>query len=252
VIAAYSGVSQTGTILWSWHIWVTSYNPNTGTTYSYTPTTGVTNVFMDRNLGALTTNYVNDANILHYQWGRKDPFPAATVVTASGTSTSVDVTTVTIQSMLWSSQNPLKYISNNTSPYGWCSTSSDYYWMGTGGTTTTPGVKTIYDPCPAGWRVPAWRSGVSPWNGLSTAGATWGSGTSTGNTWGSVGFWPSAGSRSYSDGSLYDVGSSGFYWSASSTSSEGYCLNFYSGFVSLVSANCAQVDGFSVRCVQEW
>ena len=250
VIAAYSGAGQTGTILWSWHIWVTSYNPNTGTTYSYTPTTGVTNVFMDRNLGALTTTYIVDANILHYQWGRKDPFPAASVVNASGTSTSVDVATTTTQTMLFSSQNPFKFISNVTSPNDWCSTPSNYYWMGTGGTTTTPGVKTIFDPCPVGWRVPAWRSGVSPWNELSTTGATWGSGTATGYTWLSVWFWPAAGFRSCSSGALSYVGSYSDYWSASPNRSLGYRLYFLSGDVYPASSS-PRAYGFSVRCVQE-
>lgn len=246
VIAAYAADGTT--ILWSWHIWVTSYNP-TGITFSFTPITGVTNVFMDRNLGALTATYVNDANILHYQWGRKDPFPAASVVNASGTSTSVDVATTAAQTMLFSSQNPFKFISNATSPYDWCSTSSDYYWMGTGGTTTTPGVKTIFDPCPVGWRVPAWRSGVSPWNGLSTTGATWGSGTATGYTWLSIGFWPAAGYRNSGSGALYPVGSYGDYWSAS-PSIAGASLKFHSGSVSPANSH-SRANGFSVRCVQE-
>lgn len=250
VIAAYSGAGQTGTILWSWHIWVTSYNPNTGTTYSYTPTTGVTNVFMDRNLGALTTTNIADANILHYQWGRKDPFPAASVVNASGTSTSVDVATTTTQTMLFSSQNPFKFIRNATSPNDWCSKSSSYYWMGTGGTTTTPGVKTIFDPCPVGWRVPAWRSGVSPWNGLSTTGATWGSGTASGYTWLSVWFWPAAGIRHRDTGALDNVEVNGDYWSASPGSGHGYCLVFSSGAVFLANGG-DRAFGMSVRCVKE-
>jgi len=251
VVAAYSGDNQTGDILWSWHIWVTSYDPDNkvnGTTYSYVPTAGVTNVFMDRNLGALTTTYIVDANMLHYQWGRKDPFPAAAVVKA-GASTSVDVTTTTRQSMLFSSQNPFKFISYNSSPYDWCSTASDYYWMGTGGTFTKPGAKTIYDPCPSGWRVPAYRSGVSPWNGLSTTGATWGSGY----TWPSIGFWPAAGDRNGSgsfSGALYYVGSYGYYWSASPVSSNGYYLNFNVGSVVPAYGN-SRTFGFSVRCVQE-
>jgi hypothetical protein len=249
VIAAYA--SDGTTILWSWHIWVTNYNPNVklnGTTYSYTPTTGVTNVFMDRNLGALTTTYVNDANILHYQFGRKDPFPAASVVNASGT-TSVDVTTTTQQTMLWSIQNPLKFICQSGD---WSSTSSNYWWMGTGGTTTIPGVKTIYDPCPAGWRVPAWQSGVSPWNGLSTTGATWGSGTLSGWSWTSIGFWPVAGYRFNYDGSLGNAGNSGLYWSASpSSSSLGYFLLFGSSSVDPASIYY-RASGCSVRCVQEW
>jgi hypothetical protein len=255
VIAAYA--SDGTTILWSWHIWVTNYDPNTplnGTTYSYMPTTGVTNVFMDRNLGALTTTYVNDANILHYQCGRKDPFPAASVVDASGTSTSVDVTTTTTQSMLWSSQNPFKFICTNTLPYDWCSTSSNYYWMGIGGTTTTSGVKTIYDPCPAGWRVPAYRSGVSPWNGLSTTGATWGSGTATGYTWTSIGFWPVVGCRSNTDGVIYAMGVNGYYWTASPTFSSYHTLFDLAFSKDLVytGSNNFQATGISVRCVQEW
>ena len=249
VVAAYSGINQTGDILWSWHIWVTTYNPGNGigTTYSYTPTAGVTNVFMDRNLGALTTTYIVDANILHYQWGRKDPFPAVAVVKA-GASASVDVTTTTRQSMLFSSQNPFKFISYGSGE--WCSIASDYYWMGTGGTITTPGTKTINDPCPSGWRVPAYRSGVSPWNGLSTTGATWGSGTATGYTWSSVGFWPAAGYRS-STGLLYNVESVGYSWSASPASSYGYYLEFLSGSVGPETYG-GRASGLSVRCVQEW
>jgi len=248
LIAAYSGDNQTGDILWSWHIWVTSYDPDNkvnGTTYSYVPTTGVTNVFMDRNLGALTTTYIA-ANILHYEWGRKDPFPAAAVMKA-GASTEVDLTITTPQSMLFSSQNPFKFIASLSGE--WCSTSSNFYWMGTGGTLTTPGAKTIYDPCPSGWRVPAWRNGLSPWNGISTTGATWGSGY----TWPSIGFWPAAGCRGYGSsdsGALSYVGSNGYYWSASPVSSNGYDLAFGSGSVYPANGNY-RTFGFSVRCVQE-
>ncbi|MBP1631139.1 MAG: hypothetical protein H6Q15_2032, partial [Bacteroidetes bacterium] len=45
LIAAYSGPSQTGDILWSWHIWVTDYNPDTqsnGTTYTFTNDSSIT------------------------------------------------------------------------------------------------------------------------------------------------------------------------------------------------------------------
>ena len=248
VVAAYAADGTT--ILWSWHIWVTTYNPGNGigTTYSYVPTAGVTNVFMDRNLGALTTTYIADANMLHYQWGRKDPFPAAAVVKA-GVSTEVVLTTKTRQSMLFSSQNPFKFISYDNPPYDWCSTPSDFYWMGTGGTLTTPGAKTIYDPCPSGWRVPAWRNGLSPWNGISTTGATWGSSTSTGYNWPSIGFWPAAGCRSISSGALGNDGS-GYYWSASPDSSNGYCLPFFDGDVT-PAVSSGRSNGFSVRCVQE-
>jgi len=246
VVAAYAADGTT--ILWSWHIWVTNYNPGNviGNTYSYVPTAGVTNVFMDRNLGALTTTYIKDANILYFQWGRKDPFPAADVEKA-GATTAVDVTITTTQSMLFSSQNPFKFISSTNSPYDWCSTQGDYYWMGTGGTLTTPGIKTIYDPCPSGWRVPAWCNGLSPWNGLSTTGATWGSGY----TWPIIDFWPAAGYHYYNSNLFRTIEGPGYYWSASPYNSDGYCLGFSSGTV-LPANGRYRAHGFSVRCVLEW
>jgi len=92
LIAAYDGENGTGNILWSWHIWVTDYNPSsTGTetvleenmrkqVYKLNGTSQLP--MMDRNLGAVA-GYVNvpkeeldrsKANGLMYQWGRKDPF----------------------------------------------------------------------------------------------------------------------------------------------------------------------------------
>jgi hypothetical protein len=242
-------------VLWSWHIWVTDYNPNTklnGTTYSYTPTTSITNVFMDRDLGALTTTYVNDANILHYQWGRKDPFPVTSVVDASGTSTSVDVTTTTQQTMLWSSQNPLRFICYEGD---WCSTLSNYLWMSTGGTTTTTEVKTIFDPCPAGWRVPAWRSGVSPWNGLDsyeTTATYYGVSGYNWTTTPGIGFWPATGYREPKDGTPSLVGGNGDYWSATPASGNVASGLVFGPGVVYPGSGSTRATGFAVRCVQEW
>jgi len=55
VIAAYSGDGQTGDILWSWHIWVTDYDPSKGKTYTITNSAGASYTFMDRDLGALSS-----------------------------------------------------------------------------------------------------------------------------------------------------------------------------------------------------
>ena len=94
VIAAYSGKDGTGDILWSWHIWVTDYNPDpTGNQDVQKPENkrklkfrrknfSDQNPMMDRNLGAMA-GYVSvpeselersKTNGFHYQWGRKDPF----------------------------------------------------------------------------------------------------------------------------------------------------------------------------------
>ena len=60
-----------GNCIWSWHIWVASYNPDSS---AQTYASGA--VFMDRNLGAIGTDYTQSTACgLYYQWGRKDPFP---------------------------------------------------------------------------------------------------------------------------------------------------------------------------------
>lgn len=116
VVVLYKGASGT-TPVWSWHIWVTNYQPGRGAgptvdtslpvspavtagssegvrngrIYRYAP--GRDNVFMDRNLGAAGVSMLSDGYInlggagltaekaatfgLTYQWGRKDPFPGA-------------------------------------------------------------------------------------------------------------------------------------------------------------------------------
>ena len=64
--------SADGTILWSWHIWVTSKE--------ITTSLGNGLQWMDRNLGALTNEIGDVANRgMLYQWGRKEPFLPSSV-----------------------------------------------------------------------------------------------------------------------------------------------------------------------------
>lgn len=74
--ALIAATDMEGKILWSWHIWVTSYDPSADfqlydNGYSV----------MDRDLGALS-DVPGDAGALGmlYQWGRKDPFVGAAEV----------------------------------------------------------------------------------------------------------------------------------------------------------------------------
>lgn len=77
---------------WSWHIWVPEDDPTLNTStytteatvatpYNFVGNTvskspALTTTFMDRNLGAISSDIRSDnANGLHYQWGRKDPLP---------------------------------------------------------------------------------------------------------------------------------------------------------------------------------
>ena len=64
-------------------------------------------------------------------------------------------------------------------------------------------------------------------------------------------WYPASGSRDYSDGSLYDVGRAGIYWSASLYYYNAYSLGFNNGGYVDPSNYNGRAYGFSVRCLQE-
>lgn len=67
-------LSNDGRIRWSYHFWVTSYNPdNGGPVFPLSPN----HLFMDRNIGSNGDHTtLNPEGVgMYYQWGRKDPFP---------------------------------------------------------------------------------------------------------------------------------------------------------------------------------
>jgi len=58
-----------------------------------------------------------------------------------------------------------------------------------------------------------------------------------------------AGLRYYNNGSLYDVGVYGFYWSSTVDGTHSRSLYFYSGNANVNSY--ARADGFTVRCLKD-
>ena len=132
-----------GTILWSWHIWVVDFDPvETQQTYK----SGA--VMMDRNLGATTVipeyggaeNKDYSAFGLYYQWGRKDPLPMFGSLIPQDALKLYD-------NNYPSEANTIEYATKNpTVVY------DDVNWNEDN--TLWSASKTIYDPCPYGWRVP--------------------------------------------------------------------------------------------------
>ena len=131
-------VDASDNILWSWLIWAT---PEPG------EQTADSEKFMDRNLGSINVEYCSRGFL--YQWGRKDPFPSTKYnndipydyVPARMTCHGL---TNASQSVSYTILHPTTFIYN----VAWV-TENDYktnLWSDT--------EKTIYDPCPAGWRVP--------------------------------------------------------------------------------------------------
>ena len=131
-----------GDIVWSWHIWVTDYNPSV-TNVNYND-----NIWMDRNLGAKTNGTSSTAYGLYYQWGRKDPFPGGVGGTVSATYGVAPVTLGAAPVALATAiQHPnILYMVNKSSYYDWLTPQNGALWYNSG--------KTVYDPCPVGWRVP--------------------------------------------------------------------------------------------------
>jgi uncharacterized protein (TIGR02145 family) len=210
---------------------------------------------MDRNLGATsaTPGDIGAFGLL-YQWGRKDPFMGIcaksenTFAASTGTWNTISGE----KTIDWAEENPTTFITGND----WCVATSIglYLWKDDS--------KTLYDPCPVGYRVPKggndgfWATALGTSSSTST-GTKWDS-TNSGRHWtlanGTTAAWyPAVGYRSYNSGVLDFVGSNGYYWSASphpSDRSRAYYLNFYNGNVNPAYDHLRSY-GHSVRCVKE-
>ena len=255
--AVIAAKDASGKILWSWHIWFTDqpkgqvYYNNAGT-------------LMDRNLGAIsaTPGDVGTLGLL-YQWGRKDPFLGSSSISirtlAKSTITwpsavSSDSSTGTIA---YATANPTAFITYNDS-------NEDWYYTGSESTdntrwTTSDKTKSIYDPCPSGWRVPdggdngVWSKAL----GSSFTNSSLYNSTNEGmNFSGKFGnastiWYPASGSRRCYSGSLDGVGSDGYYWSASPSSNDAYSMFFFDYGNVVLSGLSLRASGCSVRCLQE-
>ena len=204
-----------GEIRWSWHLWITDYDPNAPEAQK--SKNGRT--FMDRNLGAMNAEYGNiDALGLQYQWGRKDPVPCpakwediATRPVWNGVGVKVGFSTkansaVIRDNLVASINEPLALIKGLGLPYDWYATEKK---QGQNRWCAADGSKTEFDPCPRGWRVPVSGFGtLSPWYNCVTAGIPWLNGV----IWEDLGYWPAAGLLE-SSGQSY-LGLFGYYWAA--------------------------------------
>ena len=248
--AVIAAKDASGTILWSWHIWMTDtpvdqvYNNEAGT-------------MMDRNLGATsaTPGDVHALGLL-YQWGRKDPFLGSSSISSSANiakstykwPSAVKVSEIanSDNSLAYAVANPTTYIYGGNDWY--CtdsSNSNDGLWSAS---------KSAYDPCPVGYRVPdggpsgIWSTafandGTSVWYDTSKCKKY--SFTASGECW-----YPAAGQYYATYGSLRSVGGYGHYWSCTPDNNKVYCLYFYN-YGSDKSYSEYRANGNSVRCARE-
>jgi hypothetical protein len=115
-------------------------------------------------------------------------------------------------------------------------------------------VKTEYDPCPEGWRVPTYaeldelNNNYSSWTTADNGQmGRWFSGPNSYTASVPQVFFPAAGYRSGNDGSAILRGYDGDYWSSRPSSYGAHILTFSSVYMS----GNYRVYGYSVRCVQD-
>ena len=302
---AVVAVTKGGTVVWSWHLWfapksaltpipVTNYQNKVynfteetlgwkptkweGTTYNKARTVKVKVEQTVANNGTKQEAVINITQnpfsikqgvTTLYQFGRKDAFPG---VDASKLATNSHFTANAGDNMsiMNGIQHPdLFYTwgSNWNNNYG-------YYNLWSADNTViesynhgndNPVVKTVYDPCPVGFKMPA----NNAFTGFTADGQNGGTmnvdGTDNWQTYQNNfghNFWtnssktatinfPASGVRINNDGSLVSVGNNGYYWSAVPGSSDYGCdLFFYSGYVNPLGY-VNRAFGFVARPVSE-
>jgi len=298
---AVVAVKKGSTIVWSWHLWfapkdaldkipVTNHQ---GVVYNFTketlgwkPTqwTGTTytsartvKVKVEQTVANNGTKAYTVINIIQnpggvkkgattlYQFGRKDAFPGV-ASSALATNSHFTENAGDNMSIMNGILNPGKFYTYGSN---WSSNYSYYNLWSADNTTTgfndNSVVKTVYDPCPAGFKMPA----SNAFTGFTTTGQDGGAtnvdGTRDWQTYQSNfghNFWtnssktaainfPASGYLHYSNGSLNGVGDSGCYWSAvPKYSSDGCYLFFNSSYVKTLNENY-RTYGFAARPVSE-
>ncbi len=187
------------------------------------PVTGKT--WMDRNLGAMQSATSSiDANAYGdlYQWGRR----------ADGHQCRTSPTTSTLSSTDLPGHGNFILAPNPNQPYDWRSPQNNNLWQGVNG---------VNNPCPSGYRLPTETE-------LNAERTSWSSNNSTG-AFASPLKLPLAGYRGRADGSLWNVGNDGGYWSSTVSSTNSKVLFFSNLNPNFSTSNRA--SGFTVRCIKE-
>ena len=154
---------------------------------------------------------------------------------------------------------PGTFYFSDTRPWDWTTPQNDRLWQ--------DAVKTIYDPCPALWRVPPGGEGeLSPWYNFALPGAVtpnanpasftisasggynfYRHGTSGATVW-----YAAAGWRGPNTGTMFNPGKDGAYWTATYTGFQSYLL-----FFTPTSADPDNIGAtyraraYPVRCIRE-
>ena len=293
---AVIAVTRGGIVVWSWHLWfapqdvlntiaVTNFQnkvynfTNETLGFKYTAWSGSTysaprsvKVKVEQTVGQAGGKQVGYITITQnngsvrqgystlYQFGRKDAFPG-TDTTPDGSFNKNGGDHMSIQNGI---QNPGTFYTYGPSWYNNPPSGYSYnnLWSmenSTTGWNDNAVVKTIYDPSPAGFKMPA----SNAFTGFTTNGQNGGTMNVSGdwdNGWNfnnrisspdATVYFPASGYRYVDDGSLHIVGYEGGYWSAVPSNTNIGCYLFFVQWDVYPQHNSNRSYGFSVRPVSE-
>lgn len=230
-----------GQTLWSWHIWIVNYDPESSYDTIDWGEVG-DKKFMKMNLGALNnTKYDSRAMGMMYQWGRKDPFMGASAYDSNsqavydGEHGSVKASAENSK-LIYSLRNPSKAIMDDGGDGDWLSSHENALWGED---------KTIYDPCPPGWKVPA----RPVFNTLHSVTSVFSYGLQMDGIW-----YPAAGFHHYVSFNLNKVGNEGHYW-YSTPKDDGHAYSFFfdapNKTVDLANHYTPKAQLNAIRCMKD-
>ena len=299
VVAVTKGSGASKTVLWSWHLWfapqdvldkipVTNHQ---GKVYNFTkealgwkPTQWSSSTYSNARTvkvkveQTIANNGTKQAAVINitqnpgsvrkgattlYQFGRKDAFPGVDALAANSHFTANAGDNMSIKNGI---QHPDLYYTDGSN---W-STNYGYYNLWSADNTTTgyndnPVVKTVYDPCPVGFKMPA----SNAFTGFTADGLDDGTmnvdGTNNSQTFENNfghNFWtnssktatinfPASGYHSYRGGPLYGVGENGYSWSAVPHHTNGGCSLYFSWSYVYPLRVTTRSCGLSARPVSE-
>ena len=304
---AVVAVTKGGTVVWSWHLWfapksalnkieVTNYQ---GVKYNFTeetlgwkPKGEVTTYNAPRTVKVKVEQTIANGGVKQftvinitqnnggkkegiatlYQFGRKDAFPGMDETQLP--QGSINKNAGDNMSIINGIQNPQNFYTWGSSWYNNPPAGYSYYNLWSADNTTTgfndnAVVKTVYDPCPVGFKMPAsnaftgftsngqYGSGAANINANGTAdswdkfSAAYGHNFYTNSSKNATIFFPASGFRYDSDGSLSNVGSYGCYWSAVPGYTYGGCSLFFLWSSVSPQGGYNRSCGFAARPVSE-